>query len=283
MPKILSEFTVLPEYRDRLGDALAKFELQKRLGNARGRALTDLDEAVQANLPGGVLEELGRIVRKESEYALLIHGLPERSAPPYYVNEIATSLLRIHKCKPAMISNRTRQTTDVDISKIDGFGVHRDFMNAPLAGFASPFNAEHAPTEIISLEHALNAMSPAARRQKRVTIESQWLQSDGVIEPVYGTVTAQDLLERLGKNAQAQGRFVTGILSQHGVDCALSDAIARTSTKVDLQPGDLLFVDEHVHFHRAHLGDKGLVPPDTQTSRVLMRMAASRPAQRPGV
>lgn len=262
-PKILSEFTLLPANSERLG---AHFTQNQ---HSSSMAIGQLSDVLRETLPPEALEEAGRICRGQSEYALLIHGLPETDRDPYYADSITRAIYQMNGVEFYSGFPLTRTKYDCTFA---GSRPHRDYPRSQISGIAVPHNAEHALTEIIDMEGALRLLPPEFPLSIEMNVSTPGLQ-----RTMFQNTTATELLTQLSGRAASRFMFVKEIVPSD--QAAYEAAIAQNNVKRDLQPGDLLLWDEDRFFHRAHKGQEDIVPDELFHSRLLRRYAGRQPAR----
>lgn len=268
--KILREYSLAPWGKQRLQ---AYFDLNfDALRSGDAEAQKHLEEALREVLPKQSQTGMKKMFTGKSPYAVLIHNLPEREGlennqiPPdksdSYSFHIANALYRMHELKPGASEELVR---DEDTRAARGGTIHRDFQG--WAGFAATYNGEHAPTEIIDMPKAIRDASPQMRKLQ--INELKRFYSDGERHAVRGTL--QDVLPQLRKEKDGEGTFLLVLAAaDKREDAKLEKILKPHSEMVDLQPGQLLLVNEHYIFHRGHMGHPELVENAAHT-RIMVR------------
>jgi hypothetical protein len=282
-PKILEGFTLLPEGRKRLEHFFAAhFDALRR---SDADAQQELQSLLREVLPLQSQERLKEIFSGTSDSALLIHGLPERKGLEKWAAEpkpqdtysyfIGNAIHAMNGAVPKKTDLLVRHATD-SISVIGGF-LHRDYpYETPYVVFSSPYNGENAFIGVTNLEKAISSI-PESDREKTIVKVSGYSGPD----------VKKNLNELLVQIREpAMHGIVTRISMFNVSDPAemklrrsLVEAVDRHSVKVNLQPGDLLFMDEDHMFHRAYRGDASAIPPRNFVSRILVRNAAAHDTQ----
>lgn len=305
-PKIIVEFSLtaqskkqLQRFMDEHIDALSSSRPRERAG-----AMRALQEAVRETFPPEALAEYKKILAGDSEYALLVHNCPERkdlqnlktkpANDATYSEHIGNALYAMSGARHVRSEMLTR-TTHIDTEPVrhDGVGsLHRDSLlesgddknPGQFITFSSPYNGEHAVTELIHLRRAVLDLPPAERKEVKVMVSTRIGGSFAGLFDDRGTPPSslEELLKELKKPTTSPG-FVMGVNlasdpKTNPSAAAFMQAFERRSALVDLQPGDLLVVNENQMFHRAHHGDQAkieAIPPAQTYSRILLHNAGT--------
>jgi hypothetical protein len=300
--KIMLSYCLMPEGKKILGDFLDKnFEALKQ-GDPNTKQ--KLQKIIRETFPKESLEELQKILKGESEYALHITNCPERQgfehaekpevkqSYSYYIGgalyemnaarHLGGKFLWRHshlfpkKSPPAGYIHR-------DFAKQDAF---LDVEQQPVAAdasspahyiiFSAPYNGEHAKTQIINVAQAILSIPPDLREKIRVNIQTFDESKER------RNITLDKLLYFLKHPAPGQNMDEQALFPSQSQDPKLTqmflDAVEKYSVKVDLQPGDLLALNENAVFHRAHNGVPEhihVIPKSQKWSRVFMHNAGT--------
>jgi hypothetical protein len=245
-------------------------------------AKAELKVILKEVLPKEAQDALKEMFSGKSEQALLISNLPEREemktfehkaphasdAYSYYIGSALYEMYGISTIG-AMPLTRERGT---DPDGINGSSIHRDSTTARYGGFAARYNGEHADTQVIDMIGMLEAIPAGQRRETKVEVVNNFC--NGEMERV---LSLDDLLMKLKSERPGNLQFVRAIkpVSPSRFSREFEDAVDRYSAKIDLQPGQLLILDEGRMFHRAHKGNASLVPQDNRFTRILIRTAGT--------
>ena len=304
--KIVSEFSLINEGKEKLQAFFNQrfAELRSTTPLIRQRAQQDLVKLVRGEPEGtGVfpkesLEELRRIVAGKSDLALLLTNCPERpgvekleSPPPeesygYHLGQALYQIAHIDLLHTEQLFRQSHK------EKVEGFhpgchSLHRDLLtregenDSPTAPngeyiiFVSPYNGENSITDIVPLRKAIESIPEEERREIKVKAtlvrhDSEWMD-------------LQQVLEMLPRHPNNVGnRETEKVISAieipedgHNVE-RLHEAIDDNYRGINLQPGNLLFVDEKNMFHQGNAGKGGAImkiPPESAHSRILYHMA----------
>lgn len=306
-PKIVVSFSMMPgkkrelqAYLDanfeklRAGDPDAKKGLQDAIRNTFPR---EDDEGHKV----GSLEEFGKIIRGESQYALLVKNCPEREglehqkaeskAEDTYSYFIGNALYEMSGAQHAHTVPFFRKSHN-EPKKIEGSGIHRDCLkNVSISEsskpvrtryiiLSSPYNGEHAATQLIDLQAAIASLPKDTQKKVSITFTDKQGASKDIVH-----CTLKELLHRLrGPRQTEYSRIVHTVApdtSRSVVDLIpdFLQAVEQHSAKVDLQPGSIMAWNEDMLFHRACAGDDekiAAIPKNQAWSRILFHNAGAR-------
>jgi hypothetical protein len=294
-PKILVEFCLMPEGREKLRAFLdANFT---KLKSGDRETQQELQNVISDVFPEQSLAEMRRVLRGESEYALLIKNCPERtgfehqSAPKpedAYSHHIGKALYKISGCRHLATLPVLRKSHQQNKNNIIGRSIHRDFTeysseSAQYIIFSAPYNGDHGLTQIINIQGAIASLPPNVQEHIRIRFNS------GVegLDAQEGEYNLRQLAEILRNPSSPQHHRIQSIHrltdKSQPLEHQWLEAIDRYSTKVDLRPGDLLVVNENGLFHRAHSGDSNMIsqiPRSNTYSRFLLHQSGAPVTQR---
>lgn len=281
--KIVVEFSLMPEGTNRLKAFLDANYPQLLRNNPDTK--TSLINIIKEIFPRekeagqvGSLEEIQRVLGGQSEYAIVIHGLPEREqgneqALHTYGHYIAEALYAMNNIKQTMSDGAPfYRKNHIQPGETEAGTIHRDYSHRGVERSAtkdhyvmlySSYNGEHAPTQIINLRAALESI-PEAQRGNIAPIEVQMSGGTRLIK-------IDELLQVLLNPQKAPDNDDIMIKTKpENMDPELRDAIQAHSIPVNIQPGSLLIFNERHLFHRALSGDPEMIkmiPQDRKYSR----------------
>jgi hypothetical protein len=165
-------------------------------------------------------------------------------------------------------------------SQVVGPEIHRDVPFRPgVSGdespcveyvmFSCPHNAENAVTEVINVKKAIESIAPEMREKTEVRVETMDLNRKG------GNVVRCNLnqaLAVLSNPIESLDNFreISLLADPVGAEGkAFNEAIAKHGALVNLQPGDMLVLNQHKIFHRAHSGHPEMIAHPHMLSRLL--------------
>lgn len=274
----------------------ANFEALK---NGDHDAKEGLKDAIRRTFPRegaegnqvGSLEELGRILKGESEYALLIRNCPEREglehaktfdAKDAYSFHIGNALYEMNQAEHVWEHVFKRSKSKPNRGEGLDYLIHRDAVPKPnesnaipdigkYAIFSAPYNGEQAVTEVIHLRRALESLPEEVRRRIQVDVKTRFI-SDWYDDISPGNL--DQVLQGLKIHPEQDG-FVNDIRlvdSNNPSDIRqLDSAIKQYGKKIPLEIGDILILNEDSMFHRAHVGDLSIIEQLSQdTTRWLI-------------
>ncbi len=288
-PKILSEFTLLPEGKKALQNFFdANFQELCGIPNkqAAEKAQKELQELLKKTLPKQFLRNLSNLLSDKSEYAILIHGLPENNlewAGLKGVNAEDTYSYHIGKALYAM-KNVAHIDTEVLVRRAGngrtppGLLIHRD--NYPDAHmkfrgefviFSSPYNAENAMTEIIPMQYLIENIPEDVRKKIEVAVTGNFAGTRNYY--------LDELLDRLNTSRYSEDhiRKIALISEPESPEGKVfTEKREKIHIKKSIQPGDLLIINERNMFHHAYLGDSANALNPEDISRIFMHHAGAR-------
>lgn len=316
VPKILNEFSITNDGKKTL-QAFMESHIDQ-LANNDKETRKALKNVLADILPEEVIVELRKMFQGKSEYAVLIKNLPEadidaRCASSTYSFHIGSALYELCDVRSVTAAmavrdshkKSTEKNSEGDSKMNDqerpvGYELHRDSLvgsdgiPARYIIFSAPYNGEHAATKVVDVCAAIQSLPEDVRAQLFVEVIDR--KADAEIRALRNNREAQNRVETFGctleellgelQHPVVSKRFVKNMLplSDTHSDAykQLQKAMRKHTAKVDLQPGDLLVVDEERLFHRASLGDDGHIrniPKERNYSRILLHNAGS-PADR---
>lgn len=278
--KIVCEFSLTPAGKKRLGDFLdGHIAVLKAGGHQAAEAERQLQDLVRETFPPEALEELGKILSGKSEYALLVRNCPEHSGKKFaseqdaYSYHIGRAIYSISNARSIASRVRTRHRgEDHYDGELLGSHIHRDFLtgetpdrHAEYVIFSSPYNDEHASTQVIQLRQALESIPGGKRPSVKIGVSQKHYITREEKETICDVTRVIELLSH-----PDPGFFVSQVSCDHP---SFYKAIAAHSARVNLQPGDLLVINENAMFHKAHEGTVSHILLPTTVSRVIIHHA----------
>lgn len=311
--KIISEFCLMPESKARLQAFFdERFEdLRSEDKAISHKALRDLAEVMVGAKPGSkeafdlkgdgalpreVLQELQNVLAGKSEYAFVIRNCPERDHKDMlyprpqdsYSYFIGRAIYEMWDDHYITTSKAYRQSQHNSNEVPVGMMIHRDTLtekrsehenpNVPrgeYVTFVCPHNAENAVIEIIKLKEAIESLSEEQRQ--KIQVHALFGKKTQKI------MTLAEVLEEVKpiKNTLQSGKplfqGINIIDDAYDVD-ALTDAISNNATTKNLQPGDVMVVNENTTYHMAHFGDEMMIhkiPKTQKFSRILYHISGA--------
>lgn len=294
-PKILSEFSLTPDAKKEL-QQFFDTHLHALRGpyDARAVAKDELKDVLRRVLPEQAQQTLAEIMAGTSEYSLLIHNLPERAEfigggpiplelqrpENVYCNHIGCAIYEMYGTKSAGIEMLARSPKRSSEYKPFGSEIHRDVKRlrsdasqdqsyAAYVIFASPHNQEEAVTEVLNLKKAIASISEEVRQRTEAHIYTRAQNEDpGETTP---RVTLDQVLRQLDEPLISQDHIRKIVLLSPPDSAeakAFNDAVKRFGADVPLKHGDLLVLNQHKIFHRAHAGNVEAIDPGRRASRI---------------
>ena len=311
--KIVSEFSLVPEGKQKLQEFFDErfSELRSEVPLIRERAQSDLVELIRGNpegtgvFPKQALDELRLIVTGRSDLALLLTNCPERldlekthePAPEEcYGYHLGQALYQMHKIDLIRTESLYRQShkakapEDRHVIHPGAFLPHRDMLtanpesdvsegsrSAEYIVFCSPYNGENSLTDIIDMKRAIASIPQETREKTQVKAmfvndKSEWMNLNQVLALLSNhpnTVGDHAVHPVINAIEVPEDGFNAGLLEH---------AIHTCSESINMQPGNLLFVDEKQMFHQGGSGrgcDIIKIPQDNMHSRVFYHIAGA--------
>lgn len=295
----------MPESKQKLQTFLDRHYLLLRY--AYPTVKEKLHQVIRDTFPKESLEAIGNILYDHSEYAIVVKNCPERKGFAYkerasykeaYSHFLSRALYEMHDAEHIESIRHFRRSHKTHTQKIVGGDLHSDIATKRRGFFpretkrsryviiSCPHNEEHGLTEVINVRQALEEI-PKPEREKTfvdVTIHDTKDEKRISLEELY-----QNLLRPIeaGKKVRIKkiyNSIYNGETRQWEIESPqLMQAMERYSTKVDIQPGDLLIFDQQSLFHQAHLGDTEIIdriPSHHRYSRMVIHSAGTPVAHR---
>ena len=280
--KIVSEFSLTQD-----GPDATKPKLQAFLDANYIKLCQDNPETIEALknllrdeiLPPDRLDELKKVLAGQSDFAVLIHNLPERPdlekeritnekhLYSYFIGNAIYSLCGAESTIPLMLRREAKRKPSAPLV---GENIHRDFLGgAPPSHiiFSSPHNSEQALTELIHMRRAIEGITEEQRRAIMVEIKTESSRKS--------YISLVDLLKDENNEFPNRIRSIDILPSKDKASSnAFWESLKKNSVKINIQPGDLLIFCEDEMYHRAHSGTPPTnIAPGTLYSRVFLHNA----------
>jgi hypothetical protein len=306
-PKIIVPFSMMPKQKEALQAFLdAHFEDLKR--GDRDTKLA-LQAKIRETFPRekesgqiGSLEEIKKMLAGESEYAVLVRNCPEREGLEHRKNPtpqdtysyyLGQALFEMSGARHLGVSPLRRSSHIVKgKSEIVGNEIHRDLtryavngldVQSPYVVFSSPYNGEHAQTQLINLAKAIADLPEDVQQQVKVVFSQGESYIDDECKADRQVLTLKELLTIIKERPAESNQRIQLLNEEDSLAKRFSESLKRHSAFIDMQPGDLLIENENSIWHRAYPGDQGAIkriPPEQELSRFFLHNAGGPVLQR---
>lgn len=305
-PKILVEFSLTNESKAILQNFFTKNFLMMRVSYPLFRK--KLQQVIRETFPKEALEEVESALTNGSGYAILVRNCPERTGfnqqqdalpEQSYSHFLGRALYEMFDVKHLDSLRLLRHNTKkVQQKTVAADVIHRDgiarkehlFSTQKIKGryiiLSSPLNDEHAVTEVFNIERAIASVPEHERQNIFIGVklgDDEKYRRISLERLQHYLTHYTDISDRRSVSEVSRLEWDRADKKWKKTESAFNDALSACSIKVNLQPGDLLLLDEHSLFHGAQRGDVNKIsqiPSKQLTSRFLIHNAGAPVTQR---